>query len=90
MSSRIIGQYISSTGKVYTRSVKDRVQELKNPLEEFFIITNIESLRDDDIVKTINKGKNKFDMIVVDEAHVCKSTTSAQGKNLLKLNKAKY
>ena len=90
LSSRIIGQYISSKGKVYTRSVKDRVEELKNPLEEFFIIINVESLRDDDIVKAINKGKNKFDMIVVDEIHTMKSPTSSQGKNLLKINKAKY
>lgn len=90
LSSRIIGQYISSRGKVYTKSVKDRVQELKNPLEEFFIIINVESLRDDDIVKAINKGKNKFDMIVVDEIHMMKSPTSSQGKNLLKINKAKY
>ena len=90
LSSRIIGQYISSKGKVYTRSVKDRVEELKNPLEEFFIIINVESLRDDNIVKAINKGKNKFDMIVVDEIHTMKSPTSSQGKNLLKINKAKY
>ena len=29
-------------------------------------------------------------MIVLDEAHVCKNSTSHQGANLLKLNKATY
>ena len=29
-------------------------------------------------------------MIVVDEIHTCKNSSSKQGSNLLKLNKAKY
>ena len=54
-----------------------------------FVITNVETLRDDKIVKALLKSKpNKFDMIVVDEIHTCKSSTSSQGSNLLKLVKA--
>jgi len=51
---------------------------------------NIETLRDDEIVKLINNGKNKIDMIVVDEIHHCKSPISQQGKNLQKLKNATY
>ena len=56
----------------------------------FFVITNIETIRDDKIVKAILNGPNDFDMIILDEAHVCKNSTSNQGANLLKLNKATY
>ena len=72
------------------KSTKERAEQLKNPIDEFFVITNVESLREDAVVAAINKGKNSFDMIVVDEVHCCKSPTSQQGKNLLKVNKCKY
>ena len=90
LSAVIIGQHIASSGKEYMRSTKERAEQLKNPIDEFFVITNVESLREDSVVTAINKGKNSFDMIVVDEVHCCKSPTSQQGKNLLKVNKSKY
>lgn len=90
LSARILGERVNKKGRTVIGSVKDRLSDLKKPLEEFFIITNIETLRDDDIVKKINSGPNKFDMIVVDEIHCCKSPTSQQGKNLLKLKDFKY
>ena len=86
----ILGEKVNSKGKVSYGSVTDRVEQLKNPIKEFFVITNIETLRDDKVIKAIKKGKNKFDMIVVDEIHTCKSSTSQQGKNLLKLDNFKY
>ena len=52
-------------------------------------MTNIQTIRDSNIVSAIKNGPNKFDMIILDEGHVCKSPTSIQGKNLLKLS-AKY
>lgn len=90
LSCRILGEKVSSRGKISIGSISERVEQLKNKLNEFFIITNIETLRDDDIVKYIENGPNKFDMIVLDEAHACKSPASQQGKHLLKLKKAKY
>lgn len=86
---RILGQRINSNNKLVIGSVNDRVNDLKNNLDEFFIITNIETLRNDEIIKQINNGVNKFDMIVCDEMHKAKSPTSQQGKNFLKLN-SKY
>lgn len=89
LSCRILGQKINLKGNLVIGSITDRVNDLKNELEEFFIITNIETLRNDDIIKHINNGVNKFDMIICDEMHKAKSPSSQQGKNFLKLN-SKY
>ena len=86
LSCRILGQRNKRDGSLYIGSVNDRLEDLKNPLDEFFIITNVETLRNNDIIKQINNGVNKFDMIVADEVHKMKSPTSQQGKNFLKLN----
>lgn len=88
---KILGERTNKKGKTKIGSVKDRLEDLKNPIDEFFVVTNIQTIRNEDIIKEINKksSKNKFDMIIVDEVHTCKSPTSQQGKNLLKL-KSKY
>lgn len=68
--------------------MKDRAEQLYQPISEFFIILNVESLRDSTVVDAIKNSKNNFDMIVVDEIHKLKgATTSQQSKNLLKLVK---
>lgn len=91
LSCRILGQRLNRKGKLVVDGIAERLKQLKEPIEEFFVITNIETLRDDKIVNAILKNKhNKFDMIVVDEIHKAKSNQSAQGKHLLKLNKARY
>lgn len=87
----ILGQRINRKGQLVIDGINKRIEHLKNPIKEFFVIVNIETLRSDDVIKLINSNKhNKFDAIFLDEAHVCKSTSSAQGKNLLKLKNAKY
>lgn len=90
LSCKILGKKVSSKGNVSYGSIPKRLDELKHKIKEFFVITNLETLRDDKIIKAILKGPNKFDMIVVDEIHTCKNSSSKQGSNLLKLNKAKY
>ena len=91
LSCRILGQRITKKGNFVVDGIQERLKQLKEPIEEFFIITNVETLRDDKIVQAILKNKyNKFDMIVVDEVHRMKNPNSQQGKNFLKLNKAKY
>ena len=90
LSCTILGQRINKKGKLVIDGVDKRVAQLKNPIDEFFTITNIETLRSDKIIEAINKGPNKFDMIIVDEAHVIKSPTSAQTKNLLKIKHGRY
>lgn len=91
LSCRILGERVNRNGRYVIDGIPARLEQLKNPIDEFFCITNIETIRDDKIIAELTKGKNnKFDMIIVDEIHRCKNSTSQQGKNLLKLSKAKY
>ena len=91
LSCTILGQRINRKGKLVIDGVDKRVEHLLKPIDEFFVVTNVETLRSDKIINAINKNKyNKFDMVVFDEIHVAKSNTSQQGKNLLKLKNAKY
>lgn len=90
LSCRILGEYTDSKGNIKIGGVQQRLNQLKNKISEFFVITNIETLRDDNVVKEIEKGKNKFDLILLDEAHTCKNPSSQQGHNLLKLKSAKH
>lgn len=91
LSCRILGQRVNKRGRFVIDGVPQRLKQLQEPIDEFFVITNVETLRDEKIIKALLKNKhNKFDMIVFDEVHTCKSPTSQQGRNLLKLNKAKY
>ena len=91
LSCHILGERVQKkTNKRFIGSMKDRVEDLSNPIDEFFIITNIETIRSDDIVRLINDGVNEIDMIVLDECHKAKSHVSEQGKHLLKLTKAKH
>lgn len=91
LSCRILGQRINRNGKLVIDGIPKRLEQLNSKIDEFFVITNIETIRDSDIIKALQKSKpNKFDMIVTDEIHCAKSPTSSQGRNLLKLNKAKF
>lgn len=91
LSCRILGQRINRKGKLVVDGIAQRLKQLQNPIEEFFVIVNVETLRDENIIKAFCKNKfNKFDMMTFDEIHVAKSPTSTQGKNLLKLKSAKY
>lgn len=85
LSSRILGEKISSKGKVSYATINERVNELMSPIKDFYVIMNIETIRSDDIVRALKTGPNKFGMIVVDEVHKCKNKNSAQGHNLLKI-----
>lgn len=90
LDATILGSRINKKGNLVVDGVAKRVEHLNRPIDEFFVITNIETLRSDDIIKAINKGPNKFEMIVLDEAHTCKSCQSQQGRNLLKLKNATF
>lgn len=81
----VLGERINKKGKVVYDSVAKRVEQLKNPINEFFVIVNAATLRDDKIIDAIMKGPNKFGLIAVDEVHRFATKSSAQGSNLLKL-----
>lgn len=84
-SAVVLGEYVTRTGTIRYRSMDKRAAQLKDPIDEFFVITNLESLRDDRIIEAFKKSSNKFGMIAFDEAHKAATKTSQQGTNLLKL-----
>lgn len=59
-----------------------------NLLNSYFLITNIETLRNEKIIEKLKElcDKGIINMIALDEGHKCKDVTSQQGKALLKLN----
>lgn len=85
-SSIVLGEHITRTGSIRYKSMDKRAAQLKDPIDEFFVITNLESLRDDRIIEAFKKSNNKFGMIAFDEAHKAATKTSQQGTNLLKLD----
>lgn len=89
--ARVLGQRVKK-GKLVVDSNKDKltdVQELLgNDLGEYFLITNIETLRDENITALLSEScnKNLISMIAVDEIHKNKNPNSQQSKGLLKLH----
>ena len=85
-TSHIIGQKIKNN-KVTIGSNKDKLEDLKHLPDDYFIITNVESLRDEEIVaELVNLCKSgEISMIACDEIHKVSNPSSQQGKGLLKL-----
>ena len=84
-SAVVLGEHVTRTGSIRYKSMEKRAEQLRDPIDEFFVITNLESLRDDRIIEAFKKSSNKFGMIAFDEAHKAATKTSQQGTNLLKL-----
>ena len=82
----LLGARTTRTGNLVWDGIPKRVEQLSKPIEEFFIVTNIESLRNAKIIEAIKKGPNKIGMIVVDEIHKSSGYNSQQGMNLLELD----
>lgn len=84
----VLGTRFNKNGKISsTNAVADRIYDLSHR-EEFFLITNIESFRNDDFVKEFKK--QKFEMIAIDESHFIRTNSAAQSKGLLACDSAKY
>ena len=90
MESTILGARKDKRGNLIVKSNKDKLEDLKN-LKTYFLITNIESLQNKDIVQElVNLCKNKRIMIIEDEIHKGVSNPGTkQGKAFLRL-KPKY
>ena len=83
-----MGERVNSKGNISYSTINERAREIRAGIEEFFIITNIESLRSKEVVEAIN-SRDDIDMIVVDEIHKVANKTSQQADGLLRL-KATY
>lgn len=85
----ILGQRETRNGKIKIGSNKDKIHDLKNinNIDAYFIITNVETLRDKEAVEIIAKlcYTNVFSMVAIDEIHKCKNPSSQQGKGILRL-----
>lgn len=84
----ILGEKTRS-GKTVIGSNKDKLAHLNalSQLTAYFIITNVESLRDEDINAKLNElcTSGEIGMIAFDECHKAKNPQSQQGKGILKL-----
>ena len=86
----ILGQRTKKrTGELYIGSNKDKLSDVEclNDNPAYFIITNVESLRDEKITDELAYmvDSDVINMVIIDEAHKMKSTSSQQGKAVLKL-----
>ena len=88
MDSVILGARKNKKGVIEVKSNKDKLEDLDN-LNEFFIITNIETFRDKTIKDKLKKlvDKKVIEMIVFDECHKCKQPQAQQTKGLMSVAK---
>lgn len=85
--SHIIGGRVNRNGNFVIGTLEERISDLETDHDEFYLITNIESLRDETFTDTLKKLTVRGDigMVIVDEVHKISGRTSAQGKAIHKL-----
>lgn len=93
----ILGTRYDKKGREKIGTMTDRLEDLRvntknefinpNMNNSYFIITNIETLRNEKIINELKAlcDMNVIEMLVLDEGHKCKDPSSIQGKHLLKL-----
>ncbi|MFN2938532.1 DEAD/DEAH box helicase [Lachnospiraceae bacterium YH-ros2226] len=85
--AHVLGSYTKRDGKV-GYDVKKRLSDLDDiDALPYFLITNIEFLRDKKAVSRLSDliQDNKINMVIADEVHKCKNPKAAQTSGLLKL-----
>lgn len=87
-TAHILGTKINSKGKEVIGSSKDKLADLNKLPKDYFLITNVESLRDQDILKKVKEltQNGQIEMVAIDEIHKCKNPSSQQGKAILQVN----
>ena len=84
----ILGQRYKNR-KLVIGSNADKLADLMHleSISSYFLITNVESMRDEAIVAQIAKyAKSKeIGLVAIDEVHKCKNPSSQQGKGILKV-----
>lgn len=83
----ILGQR-NRNHKIVIGSNADKLTDLRKIDDlPYFIITNVESIRDAEILRQIVDltASKRINMVVADEVHKMKNPTSQQGKNFLKI-----
>ena len=87
-TGHILGQRIKGC-KTVIGSNNDKLNDLINldKIDSYFLITNVESLRNEGICTKLAEycKKGIINMVAIDEIHKCKNPSSQQGKGILKL-----
>ena len=84
----ILGQRRRKNGNSYIAGASEKLDDVLNIDDlPYFIITNIETMRNQDIVGELVKlcKSKKIGMIAFDECHKAKDPSTQQGKGMLKL-----
>lgn len=84
----ILGQRTRKNGNSYIAGASEKLDDVLNIDDlPYFIITNIETMRNQDIVGELVKlcKSKKIGMIAFDECHKAKDPSTQQGKGMLKL-----
>ena len=86
--AHILGQQLKG-GKVVIGSNADKYKDLLNLdlISSYFLITNIESIREKEIQERIAElcESKEIGIVAIDEIHKCKNPQSQQGKGILKI-----
>ena len=89
----VLGQRKKRDGTYRVGTNADKIKDLKNidSIEEFFIITNVESLQNKDITTLLRAHceSGVIDCSIADEFHKMKNTESKQGENMMQI-RTKY
>ena len=84
----ILGQRFKGR-KISIGSTNDKFYDLKHvdSISPYFLITNVETMRNEDCVKEIQKlcKNGTIGIVAIDEIHKCKNPASQQGKGILKI-----
>lgn len=89
MRGKLLGSKINSKGKLVVGTSADKLEHLNHlNKDDYFIITNIETIRNKQIAEKIKKmcASGDINMVVIDESHKCCSPSSLQSKSLLKFD----
>ncbi len=83
----ILGTRYNKNGGSRIPSNKEKLEDLKTLPDNYFLITNIESFRNKEIVEEVKKlvDKGIIEMVAIDEIHKAKNPSSQQGKGILKV-----
>ena len=86
----ILGQKTLKNGKVAIGSNADKLADVErlDEIDAYFIITNVETLRDERITDVLSKKckDGTIGLVAIDEIHKCKNASSQQGKGILKVD----
>lgn len=87
----ILGQRIlkrgPNKGKLAFKDTKEKLEDLNSDIDNFFLIINVEALRNPEISERLKYmcKTGEIGMVIADEIHKCKDPNSQQGKGFQKL-----